>query len=119
MSQNRTLVIRGAHSSPYSRKMRAVLRYRHIPHEWVVRGSAYDDVPQASVPVIPVLAWRDGAGEYHDVMADSSPQITRLESMYDGRSIVPVDPATAFVDFLLEGVADEWVSKMMYLYHYR
>jgi len=113
----RTLVIRGAHSSPYSRKMRAVLRYRHIPHDWVVRGSANDDLPPASVPVIPVIAWRDDAGEYHDVMADSSPQITRLEAEYAGRSIVANDPATAFVDFLLEDFADEWVSKMMY--HYR
>ncbi len=111
------LVIRGAHSSPYSRKMRAVLRYRHIAHEWVVRGSAFDEMPQASVPVIPVLGWRDDAGEYHGVMHDSSPQITKLEELYDGRSVVPTDPATAFLDFVLEDFADEWVSKAMY--HYR
>jgi glutathione S-transferase len=117
MSPTRTLVIRGAHSSPYSRKMRAVLRYRHIAHDWVVRDSANDDLPPAPVPVIPVIAWRDEAGEYHDVMVDSSPQITRLEDEYSGRSIVADDPATAFVDFLLEDFADEWIAKMMY--HYR
>lgn len=117
MSVDQPLVIRGAHSSPYSRKMRAVLRYRHIAHDWVVRGSALDDMPEAPVPVIPVLGWRDGAGGYREVMVDSSPQITRLEAEYSGRSIVATDPATAFVDFVLEDVADEWVAKAMY--HYR
>ena len=116
MSSRPELVIRGAHSSPYSRKMRAVLRYRHIAHDWVVRGSRHDDMPQASVPVIPVIGWRDGDG-WRDVMADSSPQITKLEAEYAGRSIVAPDPATAFLDFVLEDFADEWVSKAMY--HYR
>lgn len=117
MSNDLPLVILGAHSSPYSRKMRAVLRYRHIPHDWIVRGSVDDDLPPAPVPVIPVLGWRDGQGGYRDVMVDSSPQITRLEAEYEGRSIVATDPATAFLDFVLEDFADEWIAKMMY--HYR
>jgi len=98
-------------------KMRAVLRYRHIPHRWVLRNSKWDDLPTPPVPVIPVLAWPDGKGGYRDVMVDSSPQITRLEKKYNGRSLVPQDPALAFIDFLLEDFADEWVTKIMY--HYR
>ena len=117
MTTEHPLVILGAHSSPYSRKMRAVLRYRHIPHDWVVRGSSGDDLPPAPVPVIPVLGWRDGQGGYQEVMVDSSPQITRLEADHAGRSIVPTDPATAFLDVVLEDMADEWLSKAMY--HYR
>ncbi len=112
-----SLVLAGAHSSPYSLKMRAVLRYRRIPYRWVLRNSRWDDLPPPPVPVIPVLAWPDGAGGYRDVMVDSSPQITRLEAEYEGRSLVPTDPALAFVDFLLEDFADEWVTKAMY--HYR
>ncbi len=111
------LVIRGAHSSPYSRKMRSVLRYRQIPHDWVVRGSRWDDLPEPPVPVIPILAWPDAEGGYSEVMVDSSPQITRLEADHTGRSLVPADPAVAFLDFLLEDFADEWVTKAMY--HYR
>ena len=111
------LVIGGAFSSPYSLKMRAVLRYRRIPHRWVLRNSRWDDLPAPPVPVIPVLAWPDGAGGYRDVMVDSSPQITRLEDEHHGRSVVPADPAVAFLDFLLEDFADEWVTKAMY--HFR
>ena len=117
MSPRPDLVIRGAHSSPYSRKMRAVLRYRHIPHDWVVRGMRHDDMPDGPVPVIPVIGWRTSDGGYRDVMVDSSPQIAKLESEYGGRSVVPTDPATAFLDFVLEDFADEWVAKAMY--HYR
>ena len=112
-----TLVLCGTHSSPYSRKMRAVLRYRRIAHEWVIRGSRWDDLPDPPVRLVPILAWRDADGAYSDVMVDSSPEISVLEEAFSGRSVVPVDPATAFLDFLLEDFGDEWVSKMMY--HWR
>lgn len=108
----------GVFASPYSRKMRAVLRYRHIPFAWVPQDSP-DAValPKPDVPVIPVLAFPDAGGAYTEVMTDSSPQIMRLEAMYAGRSLVPPDPVVAFIDLLLEDFADEWVTKMMY--HYR
>jgi glutathione S-transferase len=92
--------------------MRAVLRYRHIPFRWVLRNSKWDQLPAPPVPIIPVLHFGDD-----DVMVDSSPQIMRLEAEFSERSIVPTDPALAFIDFLLEDFADEWVTKAMY--HYR
>lgn len=76
-----------------------------------------DDMPAGSVPVIPVIGWQNDDGSYRDVMVDSSPQITKLEAEYNARSIVPNDPATAFLDFVLEDFADEWLTKAMY--HYR
>ena len=111
------IIIRGAFSSPYSLKMRAVLRYRRIPFRWVLKDSQWDIYPQGSVPVIPVLIFPGDDGGYLETLTDSSPQITRLEADFPERSLVPTDPAVAFIDFLLEDFADEWVTKMMY--HYR
>ncbi len=109
---NKDLVMVGAHGSPYSRKMRAVLRYRRIPYRWVVRGSREDrDIPDVPVALIPVLVFDDEA------MIDSTWQLTRLEKEYEGRSVIPPDPALAFIDELLEDFADEWLTKAMF--HYR
>ncbi len=117
MTTQHPITLGGAFSSPYSLKMRAVLRYRHIPFRWVLRNSQWDDLPPAPVPIIPLMVFADEDGGYGDAMCDSSPQITRLEAEYHERSLVPTDPALAFIDFLIEDFADEWVTKMMY--HYR
>jgi len=118
MSSAQPIVLAGQYGSPYTLKMRGVLRYRHIPFRWMLRGSKWDDLPDPPVAIIPVIAYpdEDGAG-YRDITVDSSPQIMRLEREYEGRSIVPPDPALAFVDGLIEDFADEWVTKAMY--HYR
>ena len=97
--------------------MRAVLRYRHIPFEWVLRDSQWDDLGPAPVALIPVIDFPNAAGEYGDLMVDSSPMIDRLEGLFPQRSIVPTDPVVRFIDYLIEDFADEWVTKMMY--HYR
>ena len=112
------LALGGAFSSPYSLKMRAVLRYRHIPFRWMLRDSKWDDLPEPPVRIIPVIAYPnpDGNG-YREVTVDSSPQIMRLEQEFDERSVVPTDPVLALVDSLIEDFADEWLTKAMY--HYR
>ena len=87
----------GAYGSPYSIKMRAVLRYRHIAHRWIVRGSNQDrSLPEPPVAIIPVLVFHDEDGGYSEAMVDSSPQIMRLEDVYQGRSLLPTDPVVAF-----------------------
>jgi len=118
MTLQHPIVLAGQYWSPYTRKIRAVLRYRVIPFRWIPRDSQWDDLPKPPVPIIPVVAYPNKAGDgYDDVTVDSSPQIMRLENEYDGRSVVPSDPALAFIDMLLEDFGDEWVTKMMY--HYR
>ncbi len=117
MTAAHPLVLAGQYGSPYTLKMRAVLRYRQIPFRWMLRDSKWDDLPAPPVPIIPVIAYPDGDGGYGDITVDSSPQILRLESEYTERSVVPTDPALAFIDMLVEDFADEWLTKAMY--HYR
>jgi glutathione S-transferase len=106
----------GAHASPYTRKMRAVLRYRRIPFRWLPRGGPEDvGIPPVPVALIPVLAWSDPDGD--TAMVDSTFQIRRLEEAFPERSLAPADPVLAFFDALVEDYADEWLTKAMF--HYR
>ena len=108
------LRIVGAPGSPYSRKLRAVLRYRRIPHAWLQAGSpGARALPRPRVELLPQLVFPSAK----EALTDSSPLIRRLEREFSGRSVIPDDPALAFLDALLEDYADEWATKMMF--HYR
>jgi glutathione S-transferase len=105
----------GGYGSPYSRKMRAVLRYRRIPHRWVIRGTPEsEELPRPPVDLIPVVFLPDRPDE---ALIDSTPLIRRLEAVSVDRSVIPTDPALAFVDALIEDYGDEWLTKAMF--HYR
>jgi glutathione S-transferase len=107
----------GAEGSPYSRKLRAVLRYRRIPHAWIVRGAPEGrGLPEPRVALLPQLLL-PGADGHLEAVTDSTPLIRRLEASRPGRAVVPPDPALAFLDALLEDYADEWLTKAMF--HYR
>ncbi len=112
------LTIVGAVGSPYSRKLRAVLRYRRIPYAWVNQGSPEaKGLPKPRVELMPQLITEDERGE-RVAKTDTSPLIRELEErVSNGRSVVPWDPAIAFLDALIEDYADEWLTKAMF--HYR
>lgn len=111
------IALSGAPGSPYTRKMLAVLRYRRIPYRFLPpSGPALEGLPQPKVALLPTfyLPGEDGALA---AVTDSSPIIRRLEREHAGRSVIPADPALAFLDELIEDYADEWLTKAMF--HYR
>jgi glutathione S-transferase len=113
----RVIPIVGMPGSPYSRKMRAVLRYRRIPHAWVTPGSPeHAALPRPRVELLPQLVLpRDDGGL--EAVTDSTPLIRRLDAEHPGRAVVPPDPLLAFLDAVVEDYADEWLTKAMF--HYR
>lgn len=111
------LPIVGMPGSPYSRKLRAVMRYRRIPYAWTTTGSPESRaLPQPRVELMPQLILPDANGT-PQALTDSTPLIRRLETMYDGRTVIPPDPVVRFLDELIEDYADEWLTKAMF--HYR
>lgn len=125
MAETRTVQeLMGAPGSPYTRKMLGVMRFRNIPYRLErssripqsSEGAHRKERAEAKVPLLPTFYFKDDKGE-EIAVTDSSPLIRRFEKEYEGRSIIPSDPALAFIDMLLEDYGDEWLTKSMF--HYR
>ena len=110
------LAVRGSPGSPYTRKMLALLRFRRIPYRYIQCGMGDAGLPQPKVQLVPVFYFENDAGEL-DAEVDSTPIIRRLEDEYGDRSVIPTDPASAFLNYLVEDYGDEWLTKAMF--HYR
>lgn len=117
MTTHAPLPLVGMTGSPYSRKVRAVLRYRRIPYAWMHQGAPEcRTLPQPKVQLLPQLIVTNSDGST-EAWIDSTPIIRALDRQFDGRTVIPADPVIAFVDALLEDYADEWLTKAMF--HYR
>lgn len=105
----------GANPSPYSRKLRGILRYRRLPHVWIVGSpGTLPEVAHVKPALVPMLQ-APGETEWR---VDSTPLAHWLEQRHPGeRSIIPDDPAMAFLCHLFEDFADEWLTKQMF--HFR
>ena len=114
------LQIFGATASPYTQKMLALMRYRRIPYDihWGETKTRLDNLKiEAPKPVLlPVILLENQEKEIV-ATTDSTPMIRKLEEDYIERSVIPNDPALAFINYLLEDFGDEWITK--YMFHYR
>ena len=111
------LVLLGAPGSPYTRKMLAALRYRLIPYRLLVgTHRTPTGLPKPKPQLLPTFYFTEDDGSIEAVV-DSTPLLRRFERDYPDRKLVPSDPAIAFLDYLLEDFADEWLTKAMF--HYR
>jgi glutathione S-transferase len=104
----------GSELSPYSIKVRSWLRWKGIPHEWIVRSSLNEDEFRrlAKLPLVPLVVTPDG-----EVLQDSTPIIETLERRHPEPPTHPPDALRAFVSALLEEYGDEWGNKPMF--HFR
>ena len=113
MTEGRYRLI-GSTASPYAIKLRALMRYRKIPFDWVIMTRALRAATAHLRPMlIPVLQYPDGTyrGETTTLAYD-------LEARHQGRSVIPDDKAVAFVCDLLEDLADEWAVKPLFLFRW-
>ena len=111
------LTLNGAPGSPYTRKMVSLLRYRRIPYKLLQYGMGNPPgMPRGKVTLLPTFYFPNQQGEL-EATVDSTPIIRRLDKEFEGRSVIPPHPVTAFIDYMLEDYADEWLTKAMF--HYR
>lgn len=104
----------GGLGSPYSMKMRAVFRYRRLPHVFEMRnGAVRKEVADVRPQIIPMVRGENDT----QWLVDSTPIIYELERRHPGRSVLPEDPGDRFLSELIEDFADEWLTKAMF--HYR
>ena len=100
MSEGRYRLI-GSTASPYAIKLRALLRYRRIPFDWLIMTKALRAATAHLRPMlIPVLQYPDGTYRGETTMLAYD-----LEARHHGRSVIPEDKAVAFVCDLLEDLA--------------
>ena len=106
--------------------MLAVLRFRRLPYRFIINwplnsdapGNGHDrgSLPQPKVALLPTVYLPNSQGKLEAVV-DTTPIIRRLESLTPARSVIPSDPALAFLNYVLEDYADEWLTRCMF--HYR
>lgn len=110
-----TYKLYGMLMSPYSMKMRAYFRYRRIPFQWYNDARA-EEVARTKVDtyMVPVIQHPDGTFEN-----DSTPIIDKLESRVPQRRTEPENPADAFLAYLIEDFADEWLLWPFFMHRWR
>ena len=111
----RPYILYGVEASPYTVKLRAALRYRRLPYRWVCRFvQMYEPLAHVRPQLTPVLQFPDGG-----LRTDSTPILEELEKRHGpGRSLLPERPRDRFLAWLIEDMADEWLTKCLFFYRF-
>ena len=112
----------GVLGSPYVAKLRALLRYRHIPFDYVPADfdwapgytTVRPELAEVQPRIIPVVRFpSDGS-----FRVDSTVIAQELERLHSKRSAVPFDTGLAFLSTLIEDMGDEWALKVAFQYRW-
>ena len=90
----------GSTGSPYSVKVRSYMRYKGIPHVWLVRNSAElqaEHAQHAKLPLVPLVVKADGS----EAFQDSTPIIEMFEAERPTPTIHPASVSLRFVSELV------------------
>lgn len=113
MATSRYIVV-AQNGSPYSQKLKALLRYRRIPFDWVFRTERNRDlVADVRPQLLPTVRF-PGESTWR---VDTTPIVEALEGRHPERLVYPEAASHRFLALLLEDFADEWMPKAMF--HYR
>ena len=114
------VLIFGVPASPYTKKLIAYFRFKQIPYS-IVWGDTKTNLELRGIELpkpilLPTVLIEDDNGEL-TATTDTTPLIKAFEDKHPNRSAFPNDPVLAFINYLIEDYADEWVTKHMF--HFR
>lgn len=108
----------GMPASPFSVKIRALMRYRRLAFDWCLRNAARVEELQAA-GVRPLIIPALQLPEDQRWQVDSTLIADLLEARHPGqRSVIPPDPALEMACRILEDMADELAPKLVLLYRW-
>jgi glutathione S-transferase len=114
------ILIFGVPASPYTKKLLAYFRFKHIPYS-MIWGDTKTNLELRGIelpkPILLPTVLIEADNEELIAKTDTTPLIKAFEEKHQNRSVFPDDPILSFINFLIEDYADEWVTK--YMFHYR
>ncbi|MEM7000170.1 MAG: glutathione S-transferase family protein [Pseudomonadota bacterium] len=116
--QQTAIKLYGLRISYSTGKMEGYLRYKEIPHEFVVlnRKLMARLKAETGAAQMPAVELPDGR-----FMTDTTPMIAWFEQQYPENPVIPQDPLLRFISFLIEDYAEEWLWRpaMHYRWSYK
>ena len=98
----------GSKLSYFTGKFEGYLRFKEIPYEFIAMDHKLFNktIPKHTVASqMPAVQLADGRW-----LTDSTPMIQWFETQATESSIMPTDPTLAFLCYLFEDYADEWLG---------